>query len=505
MDPAVKQMIDAMQSGVDAQAGMISDRELLDRAYAVIDKMKAMAAEGCDLAEYQQRVQSKGIMAEYGQVMMKMAEAQSAGLDEKMAQAEAMAEELEPVDLKTLDLTDLSVVVKPHRMVYESQVKNNPNLPHQKQAYEALFALAEECATIPEFNRRSLAEGHQHHLGLSAAWDANLNSLRTEINHQQPEMISWALDALEKTREYPSPENIAYALTELALTNEQRTARRRNTMMPFTSFTDALGEYLLWPHMHTEEQRRKIHRLLDYSNELTGWEMDEAFYRPLVRRRMETGQDQISAKQGPDYLGLTAMVRAGWHLDAKYSPEEKKAFGDFTKFPKPDPPPHPYRTGPVGGVELVLSTPAFSLPFDEAYSVRLTLTNHADEPRPLDTAKGLRLWVFADDAEPLTLRTAVTLPGELAPGQSVVLEGDLYAWGLPKREGLYLVAFDVGLCGEFTCDLAEKYSDPGKLTAFVLANYALQPFQGGTATAPAQVMPRRPTPDYPFPIPLTNL
>jgi hypothetical protein len=503
MDPAVKQMIDGMRMGIDAQAGNVNDPELLERAYGIIDKMEALAAEGGDAAEFQQK--SQELMTKYGQVMSELATAQTAGLEQQIENAEKMAEELEPVDLETLDITDLSIVVKPHRMIYDSQVKNNPNVPHQQAAYEALFALAEECATIPEFNRRSLAEGHQHHLGLSSTWDANLQSLKHEIKYQQPEMITWALNALEKTRDYPSPENISYALTELALVNEQRMARRRNAILPFTCFTDALGEYLLWPHMHTEEQRRKIHRLLEFSRELTDWEMDEAFYRPYVRRRTETGQDKIAEEQGPDYLGLTQLLRAGWHLDAKYSPEERKAFKGLDDVPAPDPLPHPYRTGPVGGVELVLSQPAFALPFDEAYTVRLTITNHAAEPRTLDVAKGLRCWLFDDSGAVAVNRLPVEPPAELAPGASQVVEGDLYAWGLTRVEGLRLVAFDVGIHGGHGCDLAEKYSDPGQLSPFTMANYVLQPFDGGAATAPAFVMPHRPVPEYPFPIPLTGL
>ncbi len=503
MDVAVRQMIDGMKMGLDAQSSMISDKSLLEPVREVIARMEAIGNEpGMDIIKFQDRMQSEGLMEKYGQAMVKISEVQEAGMDTKIAEIEQAEKNLKPVDLATLDITDLEIVLKPHRMVYDTSVKDNDLLPHQKKAYEAFFALAEECGTIPEFNRRSLAEGHQDHLGQAATWDANLNSFNVEITHHQPDMITWALNALEITRDYPSPMNVVYALNKNSLENELTLARRQNALLPFTCFTDALGEYLLWPHMHTEEQRQKIHVLLGYSKEFNGWEMDEAFYRPYVRRRMEMGQEHIAKEQGPDYLGLTALLRAGWHVDAKYTPEEKKAFGDFANYPKPDPLPYPYRTGPVGGVELVLPDPAFAIPFDAPYQVKVNITNHAAEPRSLDTAKGLRCWVFRGEGKPIVTKTGVKLPAQLAPGQSVTLEGDLFAWGLPKVEELMLVAFDVGVAGDFACDLAQKYSDSKSLTPFTFADYLLEPFQGGTATAPACVMPHRPAPAYPFPIPI---
>jgi hypothetical protein len=496
-------MVDGMRMGLDAQSSRIADPRLLEPAREVVARMEAIGNEpGMDIIKFQDRLQSEGLMEKYGQAMVKLSEAQTAGMDAAIAGMEQAEKDLKPVDLATLDITDLEIVLKPHRMVYDTSVKNNAQIPHQKKAYETFFALAEKCRTIPEFNRRSLAEGLQQQLGQAAAWDANLNSFNVEVTHRQPDMITWALNALEISRDYPFPENVVYALNGNSLENELTLARRQNALLPFTCFADALGEYLLWPHMHTEEQRQKIHALLKLSGEFNGWEMDEAFYRPYVRRRMEMGQEHIAKEQGPDYLGLTAFLRAGWHMDAKYTPEEKKAFGDFSKFPKPDPLPYPYRTGPVGGVELVLPDPAFSTPFDEPYQVKVILTNHSAEPRPLDTARGLRCWVFRGGGKPVVTKTGVELPADLAPGQSVTFEGDLFAWGLPKEEELCMVAFDVGLAGDFACDLAQKYSDVKSLTPFTFADYLLEPFQGGTAAAPAFVMPHRPAPAYPFPIPV---
>jgi len=503
MDAVVKQLIDGMRMGLDSQSSMISDKKLLEPAREVIARMEAIGDEpGMDMIKFQDRMQSEGLMEKYGDSMVKLSEAQTAGMDQKIAVMERAQKDFRPVDLATLDLTDLEIVVKPHRMVYDTTVKDNAQVPHQKKAYEALFALAKECKTIPEFNRRSLAEGHQDHLGQAGTWDVNLNSFNVEVTHHQPDMITWALNALEITRDNPFPVNVVYALNKNSLENELTLARRQNALLPFTCFADALGEYLLWAHLHTEEQRGKIHALLKLSGEFNGWGMDEAFYRPYVRRRMEMGQENIAQEQGPDYLGLTPFLRAGWHMDARYTPEEKKAFGDFSKFPKPDPLPYPYRTGPVGGVELVLPDPAFATPFDEPYQVKVILTNHGPEPRPLDTAKGLRCWVFRGEGEPVVTKTGVKLPAALAPGRSVTLEGDLFAWGLPKEEEMMMVAFDVGLAGDFACDLAQKYSDPKSLTPFTFANYLLEPFQGGTASAPAFVMPHRPVPAYPFPIPV---
>ncbi|MCK4594551.1 hypothetical protein KAU45_08615 [bacterium] len=505
MDAAVKQMIEGMKMGVDAQSSMISDKSLLKPIREVIARMEEIGNEpGMDSIKFQEKMQSEGLMERYANAMAKLSEVQLAGMDHKIAEMEKMSEELEPVDLKTQLITDLDVVIKPHRMVYNTSVKDSGQLPNQKKAYEALFALAEECKTIPEFNRRSLAEGHQEHLGQAATWDANWSSFKIEITHKQPDMITWALNALEITRDYPFPVNVVYALNQNSFENELILARRQNALLPFTCFTDALAEYLLWPHLHTEEQREKIHVLLGLSKEFNGWEMDFAFYRPYIRRRLEMGQENIAKEQGPDYLGLIPLIRAGWHSDAKYTPEEKKGFGDFENFPKPDPLPYPYRTGPVGGVELILPEPAFALPFDGTYPVRLTLTNHSVESRSLDTAKGLRCWIFRAEGEPIVTKTDAKLPAQLAPGQSVTFEGDLFAWGLPKVEELKMVAFDVGLVGDFTCDLAEKHSDIKKLTPFTFPNYLLEPFQGGVAVDPCHVMPHRPAPEYPFPIPVTG-
>jgi hypothetical protein len=108
------------------------------------------------------------------------------------------------------------------------------------------------------------------------------------------------------------------------------------------------------------------------------------------------------------------------------------------------------------------------------------------------------MWVIAEDGVE-TKKVPAELPAELAPGASEVIEGDLFAWGLPKEEKLFMVAFDVGVAGDVTCDLAEKYGDPKGLTPPMIPNFYLEPFEGGAATEPAFVFPHRPVPAYPFP------
>ncbi|MEE9456324.1 MAG: hypothetical protein V3W11_04135, partial [bacterium] len=115
--------------------------------------------------------------------------------------------------------------------------------------------------------------------------------------------------------------------------------------------------------------------------------------------------------------------------------------------------------------------------------------------------KGLRMWVFSEEGVE-EKKVKVELPAELAAGASEVVEGDLFAWGLPKEERLFMVAFDVGLAGEDSCDLAAKYAELKGLSPAMVPDHFLEPFEGGAATAPAFAFPHRPVPDYPFPTPI---
>jgi len=410
---------------------------------------------------------------------------------------EKYAAEAKPVDLKTLDITDLEVVLGPQRQVYNATVKDNDTLPHHKAAYEAFFALGEECRTIPEFNRRAKAEGHYDHLGLSATWDGNVNTFNVEVRHRQPDMITYGLDALEAVRDNPFAETVVYALNRLALLNERKMAVRQSRFEPASGFAGELSAYLIL--VHTEEQRQKVvnmHRLME---EFTGLDVDGAFAQPYFRQLLEMGDAGQRADHGPDYLGIVAFLRAGWFLDAALSPEQKKEYADKNEVPRPPKCPYPYRTGPVGGVELTLAEPPFAVPTDQPYPVTLTLTNGAAEPRQPDAKAGLRMWVFSEGGVEAK-KVKAKLPAELAPGASEVIEGDLFAWGLPKEERLYMVAFGVGVAGGHGCELAAKYAELKGLSPAMIPNHFLEPFEGGAATAPAYVFPHRPVPAYPFPM-----
>ena len=134
MDPAVKQMIDGFRMGVDAQSSMISDKSLLEPIRDVITEMETVAAEpGVDMMKFQERLQSSGLMTKYGEAVAKLSEAQVAAMDRKIEQMDQYAAEAKPVDLETLDITDLEVVLGPQRQVYNTTVKDNDTLPHQKE------------------------------------------------------------------------------------------------------------------------------------------------------------------------------------------------------------------------------------------------------------------------------------------------------------------------------------------------------------------------------------
>jgi hypothetical protein len=498
MDAAVKQLVDGFKMGVDAQSGMISDKSLLDPVREVITDMESVAAEpGMDMMKFQERLQSSGLMAKYGDAMAKLGEAQLAAMDGKIEEMEKYAAEAGPVDLKTLDITDLEIILGPHRQVYNTTVKDNDTLPHQKEAYEKFFALGEECRTIPEFNRRAKAGGHYDHLGLSATWDGNVNTFNVEVAHQQPDMITYGLDALEAVRDNPFAETVVYALNRLALLNERRMAVRRSRFEPVNGFAGELSAYLIL--VHTEEQRRKVVNMRALMEELTGLDVDGAFAQPYFRRLLEMGDAGQRAEHGPDYPGIIAFLRAGWFLDASLSPEQKKEYADKNDLPRPPECPYPYRTGPVGGVELTPAEPPFAVPTDGPYPVTLTVTNGAAEPRKLDARAGLRMWVFSEEGVEAKVVKA-RVPAELAPGASEVIEGDLFAWGLPKDERLFMVAFGVGVSGGHGCGLAAKYAELKGLSPAMVPNHFLEPFEGGAATAPAYVFPRRPVPAYPFPM-----
>ncbi len=496
MDAAIKQLLDGFKMGIDAQSALISDKALVDEVRAVIAQMEAVAQEpGMDMMKFQERLTAEGLMGKYGDAMAKLGEAQAAGLEQKIAEVDEAAAAAKPIDLATLDITDLDVVVAPHRQVYNTTVKGNETLPHQRAAYEGLFALAEECKTIPEFNRRAKAEGHLDHLGLSATWDANVNTFRVEVQHKQPDMITYALDALAATRDKPFPETIVYALSRLALLNERTMARRLSSYQPYIGFGGELSGYLVLDH--SENQRQKAVNTYRLQQELTGLDVAAAEFHPYLRQLLTMGDATQSAKHGPDYLGLLPFLRAGWFVDASLSPEEKKARAERGEMPRPPAYQHPHRTGPVGGVELTLAEPPFAVAFDEPYPAKLTLTNHAAEGRELDAKKGLKMWVITEEGA--KKKRVADVPAALGPGEAVEVEGDLYGWGLPKEERLFLVAFDVGVAGEHKCDLAAKYADVKNLAPQFIPNHFLEPFEGGAATDPAFALPHRPVPAYPFP------
>jgi len=499
MDATIRQMLDGYKMGVDAQAAMVSDKSKLEAIEEVLAQMEALGNEpGMDIMKFQEKTQSSGLMERYGAEMGKLATAMMAGMEDKMEQIDQVAADSKPVDLNNIDITDLSLILKPHQQVYNMTVKDS-NLPHQKAAYEAFFALAEECGTIPEFNRRAQAEGHYAHLGISSTWDANLNTFGIEVTHEQPDMITYALDAIQATIDHPFPDGVVYYLNKLALLNARKQVVRQSHFSIYNSYAGELAGYVI---DHSEEQRQRVGKLLNFHREMLDLDIDDTDYNPYIRQLLRKGDEALGDKQGPDFLGLIPFSRTYWHMDAKLSPEDKKQYKKFEEMPPPPPLEFPYRTGPVGGVELIAMKPPFAIAFDKPYPLKLKLTNHAAETRQLDTAKGVRMWVFDESGLLGKQKLTIDFPASLAAGEEWIGEVDLYANGLPKNETLHMVAFDIGVVGEHTCDLAEKYSDVNKMTPFTMPNYFLTPFEGGAATEPAFVMPHRPIPAYPFPKPI---
>jgi hypothetical protein len=275
MDPTVKQMIDGFKAGVDVQAGMAAAQDAVEEVRGVIAKMEEIANEpGMDIMKFQEKVNADGLMNEYGEAMARLATASEAAVVEMADAVDEAAAEVKPVDLTKLDIYDMEIAVGPHRQVYETTIKQKTDVPHLKSAYETLFALADECKTIVEFNRRAMAEGHLSHLGLAGTWDANMNTFEKEVAHKQPDMLTYALDALETTRDCPFPETIVYALNRLALLNERKMAVRQSKFGLFNAFGSELSAYLIL--VHTEEQRQKVVNMFELQKEFTDWDFDGA-------------------------------------------------------------------------------------------------------------------------------------------------------------------------------------------------------------------------------------
>jgi hypothetical protein len=275
-------------------------------------------------------------------------------------------------------------------------------------------------------------------------------------------------------------------------------ALRQSKFQPFNSFAGELSGYLLLDH--SENQRQKAAAMYDIQKEYTGWDIDDAAFNPYIRQLLMMGDSGLSGDLGPDFLGLLAFLRAGWYMDARLSPDDKKEFKEASDVPPPPPYPYPHRTGPVGGVELTVSEPPFAYAFDTPYPITVTVSNTSSEARDLDASKGLRIWIINEDKVIEGKKVAAEIPETLAPGESAEINGDLYDWGLPKEERLFLVGFDLGVVGDFGCDLAAKYADAKKLSPHTIPNHYLVPFDGGVAADPVFVMPHRPLPEYPFPI-----
>lgn len=483
MDAGVKQVLDGFKMGLAAQVAAASDDAALDSLRAVVARMEEIAAEaGIDLVAFQARLQAEDLMGKYAAEMASLA---------SRPPAAGAAGPSAAVDVGTVDITDLEVVTAPHRRVYEATVKGRAGMPRAQEAYERLFALARECRTIPEFNRRAEGSGLFAALGLAATWDSNTQTLHKEIEARQADMVTYALNALACTRDRPYPNSIGYHLTGLALANERKLARRWSWAATYYAFAGELAAYIAL--RHTEEQRQKTANLLAYSVALTGIDVDVADRHPYVRQLMVINDDDLRRDYGPDWLGTMPFTRVAWYMDAALSPQQKK-----NAMPSAPPPcPHPYRTGPVDGVDVVVEPIPFSSPVDAPYRVKVRIKNRGKERRGLDAATGLRLWVMTEE-DVAAYRVPVAVPDALAPGEEVAFDGDLFAWGLPREERLFLVAFTAGVPGVARCDLAVKYADPKTLTPATWANHYLTPFEGGAATEPAFAMPRRPTPPYPF-------
>jgi hypothetical protein len=481
VNPQIQSVIDGFRTGLNALEAGCSDPSLLEPLRAVITRMEQLGIEaGDDFAVFSSKAMEEDLYTKYSNAM-----AECSAKAQTTQQAPSATETATPVS--KIDPGNLELILAPHRPGLRS-AESDPKAMQRKLAYQQFFALAQECETIPEFNRRCLETGLLPNLGIAAAWDSALDTHNVEITAMNPDMITYSIDALNAINDVWAPEPIATKLNLLVYKNEERMAVRQSFADFFSLFMAELGAYL--GLVHTEEQRQKVVAAYNLMQHFTGLDFDHSFNHPYLRWLI-TAKGGAGKSDHDKYTAEFRHMRFGFYCDALLSPEDKKRLvADKKPALEPDCA-FPFTTGAVRSVTITASEPDFAMAFDRAYPIKLTITNSGAETVELKP-NGLSMWVIGEKDHNI-VPLSVDLPATLEAGKTLEYEGDLYAWGLPREEQLYLVSFALGLAGEPPVPVVPQAESNS------YAAMAISHFQGGPAVDPVYCFPHRTLPACAFP------
>ena len=261
MNPQIQSVIDGFRTGLTSLEAGASDPSILDPLRAVIARMEQLGEEaGDDFAAYSTKAMQEDLYTKYSNAM-----AECSAKMQAAQQAPAATETSSPA--AKIDPGNLELILAPYRPGLQS-AESDPKAVQRKLAYQQFFALATECKTIPEFNRRCMELGLLPNLGIAAAWDSGIDTFNVEITAVNPDMISYSIDALNSINEVYAPESIAARLNLLVYLNEQRMTVRQSFSEFFLLFMGELGAYL--GLVHSEEQRQKVVAAYQLMQRFTG-------------------------------------------------------------------------------------------------------------------------------------------------------------------------------------------------------------------------------------------
>jgi len=481
VNPQIQSVIDGFRAGLTSLEAGCTDPSILDPLRSVISRMEQLAEEvGEDSATFSAKAMEEDLYTRYSTAM-----AECSARLQSAQQAPPATDKSSPIS--KIDPGDLELILAPHRPGLHS-AESDPKAVQRKLAYQQFFALAAECQTIPEFNRRGMELGLLPNLGIAAAWDSALDTFNVEVAAVNPDMISYSIDALNATNEVYAPEPIAARLNLLVYKNEERMTVRQSFSEFFLLFMGELGAYL--GLVHSEEQRQKVVAAYELMQHFTGLDYDQSYNNPYLRWLI-TAKGGASKSDHDRYTVEYRRMRFGFYCDALLSPEDKQRLVTDKK-PSIEPECRfPFTTGAVRGVTITASEPEFALPFDRSYPIKLTVSNAGDTAVELQP-DGLNMWVIREDSHnvhPLM----INLPAILEPGKTLEFAGDLYSWGLPREEQLHLISFALGLAGDPPAPVVPE-AEGNSYAGVVIAH-----FQGGAAVDPVYCFPHRPLPVDSFP------
>jgi hypothetical protein len=481
VNPQIQSVIDGFRTGLTSMEAGCSDPSILEPLRAVIARMEQLGEEaGDDFAAYSAKAIGEDLYTRYSTAM-----AECSAKMQAAQQAPAATESASPVS--KIDPGNLELILAPHRPGLQS-AESDPKAVQRKLAYQQFFALATECKTIPEFNRRCMETGLLPNLGIAAAWDSGIDTFNTVAKAVNPDMISYGIDALNATNEVYAPESIAASLNLLVYKNDERMTVRQSFSEFFLLFMGELGAYL--GLVHSEEQRQKVVAAYKLMEHFTGLDFDRSFNNPYLRWLI-TAKGGANKSEHDKYTAEYRRMRFGFYCDAMLSPEDKQCLvADKKPAIEPDCA-FPFTTGVVRGITITASEPEFAMAFDQGYPIKLFVSNGGDTAVELKPG-GLTMWVIGEKSH-AEVPLAVDLPAVLEPGKTLEFDGDLYGWGLPREEQLHLVSFALGLAGDTPAPVVPEAEGNS------YAGVAIAHFQGGPAVDPVYCFPHRPLPTYAFP------